>query len=156
MLSQTEYQYIKDFLLTQYNSDYRYYVCHTRRVTNYNQNNYNLYDITCRLSKTPITVSNYTFNFPSNDNLLCNIDSTAYSNNNTINKLSCSSSSGGNYTVDGKEYIYSSIGIFPDFLADYRTSLNNHLDINVFMLIPLILTVGLIVKYLTTIFKGDR
>lgn len=163
MFSATEYPYLKDLTLTYFNADLIYYVCRTNRVPQVGvSNNYNVADIYCYYSKNPITVNNYTFSIPASSTL-CTIDTTAVSANNTINKLTCNNFS-GNITIDAREFIYSNVGLFPDFLVDYQnkveyqtefmdTSLNNNLTLDHYYAFCVIIALIFMFTWLRGVFK---
>lgn len=125
MFSQSEYQYIKDLTLTYYNSNYKYYMCITNNPTN--NSYYNVYDVYCYYSKDSITNNKNTFTIP-NNTLKCSIDSDRYSEQNTIDKLSCESVSNVNITANTKEYVYSNVGNYPNIIQEYHSSSNYYYD----------------------------
>lgn len=119
MFSTGEYQYIKDLSLNLYSKGYTYYFCVTNNPIDYNTNN--VPDVYCYYSKNEITNNGYIFSIPSNT-LKCNFDSNSYSNNNTIDKLSCSNVASGNITASSKEFIYSNVGNYSNIIQDYESN----------------------------------
>lgn|GEM_PF-6983351 len=164
MFNTTEYPFVTDLVKSMYNQGYKNYVCYTNRVALYGINNYNLYDIFCRFSKNAITNNNYQFSFAGSDNILFSIDSTAYSNNNTIAKQSKSTFSATSITIDSREYILSNVGTYPNVIADYElqtkqydeymdTSLNNHLNLTDYYLIPATILLIVAINLIKSIFR---
>ncbi len=142
MLSSQQYEYLKSFLLKQYETGNKNYVC----KINYEYNSNNYYEIDCYLSKN-IEVSGYVFTF-NDDVTRCRIDTTTGYNNQNLEKLNCSNYSNKTIPFNGYDYIYSSVGKYPDIIQDYRTSLTNHLDLNTFFLIPFLLLLIIMNKFL--------
>lgn len=115
MFSTGEYDYIKNLTLNYYNQGYQHYLCITNNPTNYTNNN--IYDIYCYYSKEPLTLNSYELTLPGNTQK-CSFDSNSQSENNTIDKLICESTS-GTIILDSKEFIYSNIGNYSNIIADY-------------------------------------
>jgi len=140
MLSTQQYEYLRAFLLKQY-------VC----KVNYEYNSSsNYYELDCYLSKT-IEVNGYRFSF--NDEVTrCRIDTTSGYNNQSLEKLNCSNYS-GSVSFNNHDYIYSSVGKFPDIIQDYRTSLNNHIGLNDYFLIPFLLLLIIMNTFLFNLMK---
>lgn len=152
MLSQVEYLYVHDLLINYYNNGFSNYMCITNNPVDSYNNSY--YDVYCYVSKENITYSNNTFKISSGYKL--SIDSNNYSSNNLINKLVSENISNTSVSNNSKEYIYSNLESFPDILGDYSTSLNNHLDLNVFYLIPALLMLLFIFNFIKSIFRSRR
>lgn len=151
MLSQTEYLYIKDLVIQMYNNDYKDYVCVTNNPDNYINNN--VYDVICRFSKEDIQVNNNRFIFNTDDNLICSFDSNNYSDNNTIDKLVCESFTNGQVNLSTKEYVYSNVGNYSNLIGNYETSLNNHLSLNSFYLIPALIMILILIRFISSCFR---
>lgn len=153
MFNQTEYQYVNDLLINYYNNGFHNYMCITNNPIDTYNNSY--YDIYCYVSKDKITYSNNSFKFNSGYKL--SIDSNTYSNNNLIDKLVKETIS-NNTTIshNSKEYVYSNISGFADVLGDYSTSLNNHLDLNAFYLIPALLMLLFVLSFVKSCFRSRR
>lgn len=118
MFSTGEYDYIKNLTLNYYNQGYQHYLCITNNPTNYTNNN--VYDIYCYYSKEPLTLNSYELTLPGNTQK-CSFDSNNQSENNTIDKLICESTS-GTITLDSKEFIYSNTGNYSNIIADHTQS----------------------------------
>lgn len=118
MFSTGEYDYIKNLTLDYYNHDYTYYLCISNNPTNYSNNN--VYDVNCYYSKKPMYITNNQLVLPTNT-IECNFDSNNYSDNNTIDKLTCSDST-GTVSLSTKEYVYSNIGNYSNIIADYENT----------------------------------
>lgn len=115
MFSTGEYDYIKNLTLNYYNKGYQHYLCITNNPTNYTNNN--VYDVYCYYSKDSLTLENYNLTLSENSQV-CSFDSNNKSDNNTIDKLICESTS-GNITLDSKEFIYSNTSNYSNIIADY-------------------------------------
>lgn len=125
MFSQIEYQYVKDLTVSYYKSNYKYYMCITNNPTN--NSYYNVYDVYCYYSKEQITNNKNVFNIP-NNTIKCSIDSDRYSDQNTIDKLSCETLSSGSITTNTKEFVYSNVGNYPNIIQEYQSSSNYYYD----------------------------
>lgn len=149
MFSATEYQYTRDIVLTQYNANNTYYLCHTE---NSNANSYENYDVACYFSDIPITkISDYSFTIPS-ETLKIELDSSSYSSNNNIPKIKKTTLSTQNITINDYEYIYSNLGTNADILADINYNKDNNLaynlDLNYSYLILVLLILPIIINFL--------
>lgn len=154
MLSSTEYQYIHDLLINYYNNGYINYFCITNNPTDYTSTN-NTYDVFCYISKDSIINENNHFTLTTGKKL--SFDSNNYSTNNTIDKLKVDNINSSTSILENKqEFIYSNVGNYADILGEYRTSLNNNLDINFFLVIPCLIILLFIYKFLKSIFQTRR
>lgn len=152
MLSSSEYDYIHSLLLNYYNNGFENYVC----ITNNPQNSSNdSYDVFCYLSKDKITYSADTFSFKNGK--IISFDSNNQSINNTIDKLKVENIN-NNFSIlnNKKEFVYSNLVDFPDILGDYRTSLNNHLDLNFSYCLLILLFMIFITSFFKSIFRSRR
>lgn len=149
MLSQNEYQYIRDLVLQMYNQGYHNYFCITNNPIG--SNNYNIYDVTCYFSQDSIEVQGNVFTLK--NGIKIDFDSNTYSNNNTIDKIIRENVSSKTITTNPKEYVYSNIGAYPNLIAAYETSLNNHLSLNFAYLIPSILILQILILFIRSIFR---
>ena len=151
MFSSSEYQYIKDLTLQLYNQGYISYVCITNNpISNYNS--YNVYDVICYYSKDNITNNDNVFTFNSSDKLKCSLDSNNYSENNTIDKLICSSFDDTTIIASKKEFIYSNVGTYSNIISDYENNVSNYLDLNFMYMIPILLIIIILNDILHHIF----
>lgn len=154
MFSATEYQYIHDLLVNFYNQGYENYVCITNNPTDYSSTN-NVYDVYCYVSKDAITYENNHFTLTTGKKIL--FDSNNYSSSNTIDKVVVDNLTSTTSVLENKqEFIYSNYGDYADVLGTYRTSLNNHLDLNFAYLIPCLLILLFISNFFKSIFKSRR
>lgn len=117
MFSTSEYNYIKDLTVNYYDNDYTNYLCITNNPSSHN---YNVYDVFCYYSKDNINISNDILSL-SDNSILCKLDSNNYSENNTIDKLVCNSTS-GNIELSSKEYIYSNLDNYANIIGDYQAN----------------------------------
>lgn len=118
MFSATEYQYIQGLTENLYSQGYNYYFCTTNNpIGSYTSNN--IYDVICYYSKDKITNENYVFSIP-NNTLKCSFDSNNYSDNNTIDKLSCENVNSSSISTSSKEYTYSNIGTYSNIIQSYQ------------------------------------
>lgn len=153
MLNTSEYQYIHDLLVNYYNKGYKNYVCITNNPTDYSNNN--TYDVFCYVSKDNINYENNHFTLTTGKKI--SFDSNNYSSNNTIDKVVVDNISSSTSILENKqEFIYSNYGNYADILCEYRTSLNNHLDLNFAYLIPCLIILLFIYNFLKSIFKTRR
>ena len=145
MLSSTEYDYIHDLLVNFYNNGYTNYFCITNNPTDYNSNN--TYDVFCYVSKDSILNENNHFTLTTGKKL--SFDSNNYSTNNTIDKLKVENINSSTSILENKqEFIYTNVADYADILGEYRTSLNNHIDINFALVIPCLIILLFISNYL--------
>lgn len=153
MLSQAEYQYVYDLIINYYNQGYKNYFCITNTPVDYNSNNF--YDISCFVSKDDMKLRGENLTIYSGKYIL--IDSNNRSTNNTIAKLVISDINNELIKlVDRQEFSYSNIEGFPDITGTYRTSLNNHLDLNFAYLIPCLLMLLFVVTFVRSCFRSRR
>lgn len=117
MFNTSEYEYIKDLTVNYYDNDYTNYLCITN---NPKSHNYNVYDVFCYYSKDNINLSNNILSL-SDNSILCKLDSNNYSDDNTIDKLVCNSTS-GNVELSNKEYIYSNLDNYANIIGDYQAN----------------------------------
>ena len=150
MLSQLEYQYIHDLVLQMYNQDYHYYVCVTNNPITSNSNN--IYDVECYFSQNEI-ITNQSNRFTLQNGVKISLDSNNYSTNNTIDKIKRETLTNRTVTASTTEYVYSNVGQYANLIADYETSLNNHLSINFAYLIPCILILQVLTTFIRSMFK---
>lgn len=153
MFSSSEYQYIHDLIISYYNNGYKDYFCITNNPTNTSSNN--LYDIYCYVSKDNINYS--TNNFTISSGKFIKFDSNNRTDNNTIDKLVISDiNKSTTVLADSKEFIYSNLGEYADITGTYRTSLNNHLDLNYAYLIPALLMLLFVFSFVKSCFRSRR
>lgn len=152
MLSTTEYQFIKDLTIDFYNNGYRNYFCYTNTPTN----NYYQYeeDVICYYSRSDITFNNYTLSL-SNDTYKCEIDSKSPTSNYKTESLNCYINNNSNISINDKEFVYSNVGYNSNLIADYETSLNNHLDLNYAYFIGLALILPILIGFVHHFFRID-
>ncbi len=153
MLNQSEYQYVHDLIINYYNQGYRNYFCVTNNPNSYNTNN--VYDIYCYVSKDDMKYVANNLTVKSGKSI--RIDTNNRTDNNTIDKLVVSNI--GNevtHLIDTKEFSYSNIEGLPDITSSYRTSLNNHLDLNFAYLIPCLLMLLFVVTFVKSCFRNRR
>ena len=149
MLSQTEYQYIHDLVLQMYNQGYHDYVCITNNLITSNSSN--IYDVECYFSKNDMEyVSN---SFVAQNGVKIDLDSNSYSTTNTIDKIRRENFNSRTISLNAKEYVYSNVGQYSNLIADYETSLNNHLTIEFVYLIPCILILQILISWIRSVFK---
>lgn len=151
MFSTGEFDYIKNLTLDYYNHDYISYLCITNNPTNYSNNN--VYDVVCYYSKEELSITNSQLILPANT-IKCEFDSNTYSDNNTIDKLSCTETT-GTPTLSKKEYIYSNVGNYSNIISEYENS--NLFYNNSYLALLAILAVFIIFflyKFISKILKG--
>lgn len=151
MFSTTEYDYIKNLTLDYYNHDYTSYLCITNNPTNYNNNN--VYDVYCYYAKEPMSITNSQLVMPANT-IKCELDSNNYSDNNTIDKLTCTETT-GTASLSTKEYIYSNIGNYSNIIAEYEnnTTFYKSAYLGILSILSIIIIIFLY-KFVSKIFRG--
>lgn len=148
MLNTSEYQFIRDIVLQMYNQGYEYYIC----VTNNPINDFNnVYDVECYFSQQ--ITQNTDNRFTLSPGIKISLDSNSYSNNNTIDKLKRDMFNSYSLTTSKTEYVYSNVGHNSNMIADYETSLNNHLTINFAYMIPAILILEILINFIRSCFR---
>lgn len=157
MFSSTEYNYIKDMVLTQYSANNTYYLCYTE---NSNNNTYNNYDIACYFSEEPIIKnSDYSFTIP-NDTLKIELDSGSYSQYNDISKIKKATLNTQNIEVPTYEYIYSNLGTSADIISDVIYNQNNNIafkiDTHYTFLILVLLILPVVTEFTRHIFYLNK
>lgn len=148
MLSTQQYEYLKSFLQKQYELGNKNYVCTVNYQTGSSSN---YYELDCYLS-ADIENNGYTFSFPG-ETTRCRIDTTSGYNSQNLEKLNCSNYTSNSVSFSGYDYLYSSVGKYPDIIQDYRTSLNNHLDLNSYWLIPFLLLLMIMNNFIFGLMK---
>lgn len=151
MFSTGEYDYIKNLTIDYYNRDYISYLCITNNPTNYSNNN--VYDVICYYSKEDMSITNSQLLLSSNTEK-CEFDSNNYSDNNTIDKLSCTEVS-GIVNLSTKEYIYSNLDNYSDIIAEYRNrDLFYKSSYIVLLALLSIMIISFLYKFISKILKG--
>lgn len=151
MLSTGEYDYIKNLTINFYDKGYENYLCITNNPTSYSNNN--VYDVICYYSKEDISITNSQLILSGNTEK-CEFDSNSYSDNNTIDKLVCATTTG---TIDlsTKEYIYSNLDNYSNIISDYE--LNDIYFKNSYLVMLSILSILIIIflyKFVSKIIRG--
>lgn len=152
MFSATEYEYIKGLTENYYINGYTNYLCITNNpTTNYTNNN--VYDIICYYSKDILTITNNNMNV-SDNSFKCEFDSNNYSENNTIDKLSCNNYS-GNVSLNTKEFVYANINNYSNIISDYELKNNYYKNSSLYILsILAIIILIFLYKFVSRIIKG--
>ncbi len=130
MFSNTEYQFVKDLILSYYSNGFKNYVCYTNNPQNSYGTQY--YDIFCYYSKSNITHNNLTFTF-SNDTKKCSIDTKSVNSQYKNNSIVCIDGSNSSITVDSKEFVYSNVGTNSNIIADFENTSRFYSANNVYM-----------------------
>lgn len=149
MLNSTEYQYIRDLVLQMYNQNYHNYVCITNNPVGSNTSN--VYDVDCYFSQN--NISNQSNQFGFQNGVKISLDSNNYSTSNTIDKIRKETFSSRTVTASTTEYVYSNVGQYANLIADYETSLNNHLSINYAYLIPSLILLLIMINFIKSMFR---
>lgn len=139
MLSTGEYDYIKNLTINFYDKGYKNYLCITNNPTSYSNNN--VYDVTCYYSEEDMSINNSHLILPGNTEK-CEFDSNNYSDNNTIDKLVCETTT-GTIPLSNKEYIYSNLDNYSNIIADYE--LNDIFYKSSYIALLSILSIGIII-----------
>lgn len=116
MLSTGEFDYIKNLTINFYDRGYENYLCITNNPTSYTNNN--VYDVICYYSMEEMSINNSHLVLPG-DTQKCEFDSNSYSDNNTIDKLFCESTT-GTVSLSTKEYVYSNLDNYSNIISDYE------------------------------------
>lgn len=146
-----EYTYIRDLLINYYNNGYENYFCSTMYK---NSSAGSPYEISCIISKEEFEFKDNYYLAKSGKSI--SFDSSSFKFDDNVDRLNISDlpvGGQGSY-INTKEYNYSNSVGYPDILGDYSTSLNNHVDLNLFMLIPCLLLVIFLSSFLRSVFKN--
>lgn len=143
MLNSSESQYVKNLLLNYYNNGYTNYVCITDSLE---ESNFNVF---CYVSKDTIINENNHFTLETGKKISLNLNDSTSTNRLDVDNLISTTS----ILQDNTEFIYSNIEYYPDFLGNYRTSLNNHLDLNFAYLLACLLLIPILVNFLKSCFR---
>ena len=116
MFSTSEYDYIKNLTINFYDRGYENYLCITNNPSGYSSNN--VYDVVCYYSEEDMSITNSHLVLPANTEK-CELDGNNYSDNNTIDKLVCETTT-GTIALSSKEYVYSNLDNYSNIIADYE------------------------------------